>query len=245
MSSGGATIEELKLNLLYFLKNSFNAISSKQVNNFTHPCIILKDSSINLEKVFRDLGDTRWDKVNIICKLYDPHLNINDLSLLLPVPVITVKHFKESVIFSSRHIMPAFGSAINTQFCIDVGINIKELIENDIIIRYIDEKDIDEAIFNTRMAIYNLTHIGALKNSKSKGHEECCDKLESRLDRLKINLSRVEGMVREIEVPRNTTLRVSPNRPRYYFSAPYLNSPRQSSSRPNSQTRRKPRPQSP
>jgi hypothetical protein len=143
---------------------------------------------------------------------------------------------------------------LTTIKCERLGININTIEDKGIILRYVEIKDVEEAIFNTRMAIYNLTHrnedierlykeIEMLKGkSKSKGHEECCDKLESRLDRLKINLSRVEGMVREIEVPRNTTLRVSPNRPRYYFSAPYLNSPIQSSSRPNSQTRRKPIP---
>lgn len=123
-------------------------------------------------------------------------------------------------------------------------------------IAYMTGEQIEEAIFNTKN---ELKHSNKKKNKSLKvqpvnklmNKEECCDKLKSRIERLEINLSRVEGMVREIEPvqnvrPRNNvTRRVSSNRPQYYFSAPFLNSPRQGSPRPNSargpsQTRRRP-----
>jgi hypothetical protein len=68
---------------------------------------------------------------------------------------------------------------------------------------YISGYQIEEAIFNTRMEIYNLTHRGDniqdLRREIEELKKNCCEKLESKIDKVKINLSRVEGMVREVE----------------------------------------------
>jgi len=73
-----------------------------------------------------------------------------------------------------------------SQNFMDLGVNINTIDdrENGLLIRYIENKDVDEAIFNTRMKIYNLTH---------KGDE--LQHLHKEIEELKINLSRVEGIV--------------------------------------------------
>jgi hypothetical protein len=94
---------------------------------------------------------------------------------------------------------------LTTKKTINLGININTIDdkENESLIQYIEYKDVEEAIFNTRMEIYNLTHRGDniqdLRREIEELKKNCCEKLESKIDKVKINLSRVEGMVREVE----------------------------------------------
>ena len=126
---------------------------------------------------------------------------------------------------------------LTTLKCEQLGININNIEDKGLILRYIENTDVEEAIFNTRMEIYNLTHrnrdiehlhreIEMLKSTKSKTKEECCDKLESRIERLEINLSRVEGMVRELEPTQIVHTQLSPTSPRRTANKANKNTPR-------------------
>ena len=131
-------------------------------------------------------------------------------------------------------------------------------------IAYMTGEQIEEAIFNTKNEIKGShkkkskmkNKLNAMNKPKRNTQEDCCDKLESRIERLEINLSRIDGMVRELEPVKNVrpknniTRRITPinltlsNRANLnnFLHGPLVNSSRPNSPRGPSQTRRRPMP---
>lgn len=117
-------------------------------------------------------------------------------------------------------------------------------------IAYMTGEQIEEAIFNTKKAIKgsnkkNKKELKVQPVNKLINKEDCCEQLKSRLDRLEINLSRVEGMVRELEPPRNVrprnnvTRRITPIN-LTPFNRAHINRFLHGSTPNRSQTRRRP-----
>ena len=238
MSGGDATIEVLrkKLDILYIIKDYIKSYIYMG-SNFIK-VIVLTDSS----KINKDLLKPSFQ--NMYDVLYPHGYPINHSVIMYHgsgLKFLSIYNFlKKSKQISSLYLERGTSINLNGEYasgsyeplttttCERLDININIIQDTGLIIKYIEIKDVDEAIFNTRMAIYNLTHreIELLKDSKSKSKEECCDKLESRLDRVQINLSRVEGMVRELEPTQIVHTQLSPSSARRTANNANKNSPR-------------------